>query len=191
MHVLVMDMWEDYRSLSWLFPNAKIVADRYHWVRQIHWALDKVRKKTQKTLSDWWRKYFKRNRFLLYKKLETLNSEQRLIVLNMVERNTDLYNVWQLKEMFYEFKDCKKARYARKLLLKFILAAERLELSEFKECLSAMHNWATPILNSFQHKYTNAFTEGSNNTIKVLKRISYGYRRFDRFKKKILFVLTS
>ena len=119
------------------------------------------------------------------------NADIFVVVLNMIERNTDLYNAWQLKEMFYEFKDCKKARYARKLLLKFILAAERLELPEFKECLSAMHNWATPILNSFQHKYTNAFTEGSNNTIKVLKRISYGYRRFDRFKKKILFVLAS
>ena len=88
--VLVMDMWEDYRALAWLFSNVKIVADRYHWVRQIHWAFDKVREKVQKTLSDWWRKYFKRNRFLLYKKFETLDSEQRLIVLNMVERNTDL-----------------------------------------------------------------------------------------------------
>ena len=46
--VLVMDMWEDYRALSWLFPNAKVVADRYHWVRQIHWALDKVRKRYKK-----------------------------------------------------------------------------------------------------------------------------------------------
>ena len=189
--VLVMDMWENYRSLSWLFPNARIVVDRYHRVRQIHWALDNVRKNIQRNLSDWWRKYFKRNRFLLYKKFADLDSEQRLVVLNMVERNTDLYNAWQLKEMFYDFKDCKKPRYARKLLLKFILAAERLEMEEFKDCLSAMHNWATPILNSFQHKYTNAFTEGTNNSIKVLKRISYGYQRFDRLKKKILFVLAA
>ena len=189
--VLVMDMWENYRALAFLFPNARIVADRYHWVRQIHWALDNVRTRVQKTLSDWWRKYFKRNRFLLYKKFATLDSEQRLVVLNMVERNTDLYNAWQLKEMFYDFKDCKKPRYARKLLLKFILAAEELEMEEFKDCLKAMHNWATPILNSFQHKYTNAFTEGANNSIKVLKRIAYGYQRFDRLKKKILFVLTS
>ena len=64
-------------------------------------------------------------------------------------------------------------------------------MEEFKDCLSAMHNWATPILNSFQHKYTNAFTEGTNNSIKVLKRISYGYQRFDRLKKKILFVLAA
>lgn len=189
--VLVMDMWKDYRSLSWLFPNAKIVADRYHWVRQIHWALDKVRKKTQKTLSEWWRKYFKKNRFYLYKKFETLDGEKKLIVLNMIERNTDLYNAWQLKEMFYEFKDSETQEQAEKLLKRFILAAEEPELPEFKECLSTMHNWATPILNSFRYRYTNAFTEGSNNTIKVLKRISYGYRRFDRFKKKILFTLAS
>ena len=189
--VLVMDMWKDYRSLSWLFPNAKIVADRYHWVRQIHWALDKVRKKTQKTLSEWWKKYFKKNRFYLYKKFETLDGEKKLIVLNMIERNTDLYNAWQLKEMFYEFKDSETQEQAEKLLKRFILAAEEPELPEFKECLSAVHNWATPILNSFRYRYTNAFTEGSNNTIKVLKRISYGYRRFDRFKKKILFTLAS
>jgi len=96
--VLVMDMWENYRALAWLFPNAKVVVDRYHWVRQIHWALDNVRKNIQRNLSDWWRKYFKRNRFLLYKKFADLDSEQRLVVLNMVERNTDLYNAWQLKE---------------------------------------------------------------------------------------------
>lgn len=187
--VFVMDMWEDYRDLAWLFPNAKVVADRYHWVRQIHWALDRVRRNIQKHLSKWWRKYFKRHRFLLYKKFSELDSEQRLGVLNMVERNTDLYNAWQLKEMFYDFKDCKNPRCARKLMLKFTLAAERLEIPEFKDCLRAMHNWATPILNSFQHRYTNAFTEGTNNSIKVLKRISYGYQRFDRLKKKILFVL--
>ena len=189
--VLVMDMWEDYRSLAWLFPNAKVVADRYHWVRQIHWALDKVRIKVQKTLSDWWRKYFKRNRYLLYKKYETLNSEEKLIVLNMIEKSTDLYNAWQLKEMFYDFKDSKKKRRASRLLHKFVLATEKLNMPEFEDCLKAMHNWATPILNSFQHRHTNAFTEGSNNTIKVLKRISYGYRCFNRFKKKILFTLAS
>ena len=66
-----------------------------------------------------------------------------------------------------------------------------MEMEEFKDCLSKLHNWATPILNSFQHTYTNAFTEETNNSIKVLKRISYGYQRFDRLKKKILFVLAA
>ena len=32
------------------FPNAKIVVDRYHFMRQVYWALDDVRKDVQKSL---------------------------------------------------------------------------------------------------------------------------------------------
>lgn len=41
-------MWDDYKSLSVLFPNAKIVVDKYHYVRQVFWAMDAVRKHIQK-----------------------------------------------------------------------------------------------------------------------------------------------
>ena len=34
--------------------------------------------------------------------------------------------------------------------------------------------------------YTNGFTEGFSNKIKVLKRNAYGYRNFERFRKRIL-----
>jgi transposase len=184
--VLVMDMWEPYKELAWLFPNAKIVADKYHWVRQINWALDKVRKRVQDKLSPKTRLYFKRFRRVLQKKHSELDDEGKIIVLNMIEKDTDLYNAWQLKEMFYEFKDCKRMKKARKLLLNFIVEAENLGIPEFKDCITAMHDWATPILNGFQHKYTNGFTEGCNNTIKVIKRISYGYQNFEHLKKRIL-----
>lgn len=184
--VFVMDMWEDYRSLGWLFPNAVIVADKYHWVRQINWALDRVRKRVQNNLTRETRLYFKRFRFLLQKRYSTLSDDNKLAVMNIIEKDTDLYNAWQLKEMFYDFKDCRKHNKLRKLLQNFILTAEDLNLPEFKDCITAMHHWATPILNSFQHKYTNAFTEGCNNTIKVMKRISYGYRNFFHLKKRIL-----
>ena len=42
--------------------------------------------------------------------------------------------------------------------------------------------------NSFKYRYTNAFTEGMNNNIKVLKRIAYGYRNFNNFRNRILCV---
>ena len=32
------------------FPNAKIVIDRYHFVRQVYWALENVRKRIQKRM---------------------------------------------------------------------------------------------------------------------------------------------
>lgn len=35
-----MDMTNNYKSLSFLFPDAKIITDRYHYIRQVYWALD-------------------------------------------------------------------------------------------------------------------------------------------------------
>lgn len=47
-------------------------------------------------------------------------------------------------------------------------------------------NWGKSILNTFDYPYANGFTEGCNNKIKVLKRNTYGYRNFERFRKRIL-----
>ena len=55
-------------------------------------------------------------------------------------------------------------------------------------CAKTMQNWYRGILNTFDCPYTNGFTEGINNKIKVLKRNAYGYRNFERFRKRILHV---
>ena len=46
------------------------------------------------------------------------------------------------------------------------------------------------ILNSFSSPYTNGFTEGCNNKIKVLKRNAYGYKNFKRFRNRILHIFS-
>ncbi|WP_256359679.1 transposase [Veillonella sp. VA142] len=45
---------------------------------------------------------------------------------------------------------------------------------------------APQIVKVFVLSYSNGFTEGGNNNIKVLKRISYGLRNFDYFRIRIL-----
>ena len=49
------------------FPHAAIVSDKYHVVRQSGWTLENVRKADQKKLSNDWRKYCKRSKYLLLK----------------------------------------------------------------------------------------------------------------------------
>lgn len=51
-----------------------------------------------------------------------------------------------------------------------------------------MITWQNGILNSFNVPYTNEFTEGCNNKIKVTKRNAYGYRNFSHFRNKILHI---
>ncbi|MBP0979404.1 MAG: transposase [Oscillospiraceae bacterium] len=51
-------------------------------------------------------------------------------------------------------------------------------------------NWQTGILNTFEYPYSNGFTEGCNNQIKVLKRTGYGYRNSNQFRKRILHIFS-
>ena len=75
---------------------------------------------------------------------------------------------------------------AKQRLSMWLYHAENSNIPEFKACISAMHNWSEYILNSFDVPYTNGFTEGYNNKIKVLKRVCYGIRNFETFRNRIL-----
>lgn len=58
------------------------------------------------------------------------------------------------------------------------------DIENFDKCTSALTNWITEISNIFRYKITNGYTEGCNNKTKVLKRISYGLRNYERFVKR-------
>jgi len=42
-------------------------------------------------------------------------------------------------------------------------------LPEFEACTKTFINWSEEILNSFEYPYTNGYTEGVKNKIKVIK----------------------
>ena len=80
----------------------------------------------------------------------------------------------------------KSSTEAKLKLRKFINAASVSELDEFNSVLITLANWAKYILNSFDCPYTNGYTEGMNNKIKVIKRNAYGFRNFENFRNRIL-----
>ena len=59
-------------------------------------------------------------------------------------------------------------------------------ISQLQECAKTYHHWYTEIKNSLNVPYSNGATEGFNNKIKVLKRVSFGMRSFKNFKARIL-----
>lgn len=74
----------------------------------------------------------------------------------------------------------------RKRIQKEILATQASELKEFNATLTMLANWSKYILNAFDCPYSNGFTEGTNNKIKVIKRNAYGLRNFENFRNRIL-----
>lgn len=187
----VSDMWKPFTdTATTFFPQATQVVDKYHYVRQIIWAFEDVRKREQKKYGDKYRKLFKRSRGILIKRYEELNDydKERLESIFYVSRNLRI--AYQLKEAFYEIVDCEDRQEARNKMQQWILDAQNSNISEYTKCTNTLINWQKGILNSYDVPYTNGFTEGCNNKIKVLKRNAYGYSNFIRFRKRILLMFS-
>lgn len=183
----VMDMNRDYLSIAKaLLPNATIVIDRFHVVRYCTWAVEKVRKNFQKNLLPEKRKYFKRSRKLLLSHMEDLSDENKAAVEQMLLMSHELREAYLLKEKFYAFMRSVDSIQAKERLREFRLHANVVDLPEFESFLKTLQNWEPYILNAFNCHYSNGYTEGVNNKIKVLKRIAFGYRNFRNFRTRIL-----
>ena len=170
------------------FPSAAIIADRYHVIRQVVWAMENVRKNEQKQLSEKFRKYFKRSKSLLNKSLKKLTDEEKSKLSLMFEIAPRLAIAYRLKNYFMLVMHAPPDD-APRLLSDWLLLAEHYKINEFDACIKAYHNWSTEILNSIRFPWSNGFTEGCNNKIKVLKRVCFGIQNFPRFKNRILHCL--
>ncbi len=183
----VSDMWKPYAELADIyFKNAISIVDKYHYIRQIIWAFERVRKNIQKKYGKENRLLFKHSKRILTMRSSKLSPEQLQQVEYLLYLSDDLRSAYYLKEKFYEVIDCPDSQQAKELMYKWILIAQASRLIDYNKCAQTLQHWAKPILNTFDYPFTNGFTEGCNNKIKVLKRNAYGYRNFERFRKRIL-----
>ncbi len=187
----VSDMWTTYREIAAnFFKNATFLVDKYHWVRQAVWAFEAVRKETQKHLRADVRKYFKRSRSLLIKRYDTLEPEQKQAVNTMLWYSDEICEAHSIKEWFFKVLDTDDLVAMKQDFKDWLNSVDTTDLKPFKRCVNTYFNWKKGIFNSLEAPFTNGFTEGCNNKIKVLKRNAYGYRRFDRFRNRILHIFS-
>ncbi|WP_053955920.1 ISL3 family transposase [Inediibacterium massiliense] len=183
----VCDMWQPYVDLAkCFFPNAEIIIDKYHFIRQVTWAIENVRKRLQKTMPYDLRKYYKRSRKLILTRYHKLKDENKKAVDLMLLYNDDLRVAHKLKEWFYEICQSNKYSYQRTALYDWIQNAESSKIPEFEKCAATYRRWSKEIKNAFKYGYTNGPTEGFNNKVKVLKRVSFGLKNFHRFRNRII-----
>lgn len=185
---IVMDLWQPYKDLAkTYFPNAKIVADRFHYIRYIVQAVDTVRKKVQNKLTPEERKYFKHSKKLLLSRYINLNAKQReelnYILINYSE---ELRRVYNEKEELLDIVHSNEKYFAIDKLNKWVNDNLNSKYEVLQECSKTYSNWIKEIRNSLLVPYSNGVMEGYNNKIKVLKRIAFGFRNFQNFKARIL-----
>lgn len=185
---VIMDLWQPYKDLArTYFPNAQIVADRFHYVRYIVQAVDTTRKKVQSNLTPEERRYFKHSRKLLLSRYTNLTKEQReelkYILINYSE---ELRRVYNEKEALLNIIHSGEKYGAIDKLNKWVKDNLDSNYEVLTECAKTYTNWIKEIRNSLLVPYSNGVTEGYNNKIKVLKRIAFGFRNFQNFRARIL-----
>lgn len=183
----VCDMNPHFRQVAKIcFPNAIVVADKYHVIRQVYWAMERVRKAEQEKLSKKFRKYFKKSRFLLAKPMEKLTEDEMSRLALMFEIAPRLADAYRLKNDFLTVIRSQSSEEGRQRLVDWLYSVEAMCIPEFNECSKAYHNWFREILNSMDVPWTNGYIEGCNNKTKVLKRTCFGMRNFRNFRNRIL-----
>ena len=183
---IVMDMCPLFKLvMQTTFSHAHIVADRYHVCRLVDWALERVRKREQKQIVTHSR-MLKYNRRVLMKNPDTLTENERVKLLEILRISDDLRRAYGLRLGFRKiFKTYSIPNIERHIQL-WLKIVESSHLPEFSNFKTSFISWFPQIVNAFVLPYSNGFTEGCNNNIKVLKRISYGLRHFERFRVRIL-----
>ena len=191
-----IDFYSGYISLAEkLFKNADISIDRFHIIIQVYNALNNARIKlcyknnpNYKKLKDYWKLIVKNERDLSdekkYSKHFKKDISQKEIVQYLINTDKTLeatYECYQGIINSLNDKDFNK--------FKSIITHGNKNISDkMKQTLKLFNKNIKYIENSFKYDINNGIIEGTNNLIKCLKRITFGYRKYDHFIARIFLI---
>lgn len=179
---VVIDMSGTYRGfVKEFFPNAEIVADKFHVLRLLNPMINKLRKEIT---GD---KRTHPVRRLLLKAGYRLKHYERHALYQWLKEHKRLELVYQFKEALSRFYRIKSPQRAHQALINLIdQLAHHEHYKELKTLRKTLREWKTEILNYFIHRITNGRTEGFNNMLSLVKRRAFGYRSFENFRLRAL-----
>ena len=181
-----IDMNHSYLTvIKEMLPKAKIVVDRFHVMKEMCRQVDELRK----ILQPEGKRGSKRiHRFLLLKNRDSLSLHERQTLDEVFKRfkhHPALKGAYFVKEKVREVFECRTRADAERKLDMLLSQLEYYEVGKLKEMRDTLIRWKPHILNFFERRTTNAFIEGCHNKIKLVKRMSYGFRNFKNYVLKI------
>ena len=198
--VITMDMFSPYYSIAKkLFPNAKIVLDRFHIVQHLSRAMNRVRiqimnlfdRKSHeyKALKRYWKLVQQDSRKLKNKpfyrpmfRMHLTNKEILEKLLSCSDELREHYELYQL--LLFHFQEKNSDHFFD------LIEQERDTVNPiFQTVFKTFRKEKDKIMNALELPFSNAKLEATNNLIKVIKRNAFGFRNFENFKTRILIAL--
>ena len=185
---VAMDMWDPYvaATRAWL-PQADIVFDRFHVVRQVTQAVDKVRRQEHKLLQEQGDGTLNKTRYLWLANEENIPDWRREEFAELRQINLKTSRAWALKESLRPFWDYKYPKWAEGYFDRWYYWATHSRLSPLVKAAKTLKSHLPNILTFFKHRITHAVAEGLNSKIQMVKQMACGFRNREHYKKAIYF----
>ena len=181
------DMWLPYIEVAEeFFPEATISIDRFHVVMGLNKGLDTMRRKLRRKHPK--ESAFKTIKWQLYKRVNKLSMREKEQLELAFQQSEELRQMYELRNRFHEIFDQHSEHWtaleALNLWIKDVQQSVVAPL--WKNFINTLTNWKGYILNYVDTRLTNAATEGLNNLIRHVKRISYGITNFEHLRLRVL-----
>ena len=196
---ICMDMYAPYISLvNSIFPNAKIVIDKFHIVNLVNRAFNQTRISIMNSIQDdslkrklklFWKsllKYYPSlcqvNYYCQSFKCKLSSKDKVDYLLEKIPELEINFNIYQ--DIIQTIKHNNFKRF-EEILKKYLASKEKIS-KKMMIALKTLKKYMKYIENMFESNITNGLIEGLNNKIKSIKRTAFGYSNFSNFKKRVL-----
>lgn len=178
---IALDMSDVYRGFCLeTFPNAKLVADKFHVLRVFSGILNRYRIDiTGDKRKNPVRKLLLRNR-------ERLKHFERNALDLWLKDHPKIQEAYAWKEYFHRFYKIKGYNRAVNRFEKLMIAMKFSQLPEIKRFQRTCERWRDEILNYFINPITNAVTEGYNRIASLVKNRAFGYKNVNNYRLRFL-----
>ena len=166
-------------------PQVDIVHDRFHVSKPLNEAVDQTRREESAKLAATGDDTLKHTRFLWLQ--GTVPDERQDDFAALLETNLRTARAWAYKEQMVEFWHQPDADAGNAFFQHWYRSVMRSRLPKVKKVAKTLKAHLGGLLTYFQHRITNAMTEGFNSKIQALKADARGFRSFANYRARILF----
>ena len=187
---VAMDMWDPYIAATKAHvPEAesKIVFDKFHVVRGVTEAVDKVRRKENKTLTAIGDESLKGTKHLWLANEENVPEWRKAEFNNIRSMNLKTGRAWAIKESLRKFWEYTYPARAEAYFDRWYFWATHSRLDPIVMAAKTIKRHLPNILTYFKHRITNAVAEGLNSKIQMVKEMACGFRSREHYRTAIYF----
>jgi transposase len=185
----VMDMWKAFRNSTHRHaPHAAILFDKFHVMKHLGEALDKIRKAEYARLGGKQRQFIKGQKYTLLSHPQNLTGTARKNLKLLLAANKRLNTAYLLKESFGQLWDYNREGWARKFFENWRASLKWQRLKPYEKFAEMIERHWDGLAAYCQpeNKVSLGFVEGLNNKIRVMQRRAYGLRDEEYLRLKVL-----